>query len=110
METFTWKPSRRPSRTLRPRVRATPFGDGYKQRYPDGLNTLLPTWSLAFGGRGRAEADAIDAFLSAHGGAVAFAWTDPLGVAGAWICGEWRRDDLGGGVYAIAATFERVPA
>ncbi|MDP2808636.1 MAG: phage tail protein [Rhodocyclaceae bacterium] len=110
MATFTWKPSRRPSRASRPRVRSTRFGDGYEQRYQDGLNANLPSWDLNFNGRPRAVADAIDAFLAAHGGAESFDWTDPRGVAGKFICREWRLIELGGDLAGITATFEQVPA
>lgn len=110
MATFIWKPSRRPSRTIKPRVKSTPFGDGYRQRYQDGLNATLASWSLQFNGLTRAEADAIDAFLRTAGGADAFDWTDPLGNAGKYVCGEWRRDEIGRGFAVISATFEQVPA
>lgn len=110
MATFTWKPSRHPSRVSAPRVRSTRFGDGYEQRYRDGLNANLPSWDVSFNGMARLEADAIDAFLGAHGGADAFDWTDPRGVTGKFVCREWRLIEHGRGLASITATFEQVPA
>lgn len=110
MAMFVWKPARRPFRTRKPRVKSIRFGDGYEQRFPDGLNTMLASWELAFRCRSRSVADAIDDFLYAQAGADAFDWTDPLGNAGKYICREWRRDEIGRGLAVITATFEQVPA
>jgi len=54
------------SPTLTPRVLTVTFGDGYEQRVPDGLNTILPSWPLNFTKRTQVEAQGIYAWLIAN--------------------------------------------
>lgn len=113
MATFSWIPSTEAAQTVKPRVLQAKFGDGYSQRVPDGLNTLLRSWQLTFKNRTKIEADAIEAFLDAAGGCTAFDWTPPDGAAGKWICGlpnGWQRVRHAGNFSTISCTFDEVPA
>lgn len=110
MATFTWYPAPDARRSVAARVLSARFGDGYEQRIGDGINTMLAVWSLEFRGKSRTEMDEIEAFLVARAGVESFDWTDPAGVAGKYLCREWRRVELGVGRVNITADFEQVPA
>ena len=111
MSTFTWTPDIGAEGAHEPRIRAAKFGDGYEQRAQDGLNADMMTWPLSFSGRSAAEAQAIDAFLTAHGGVTAFDWTPPeAGAAQKFICKKWKRRRDSYASQTVTATFEQVPA
>ena len=65
MATFTYTPDFGANKKLMPRIKSINFGDGYEQRYNDGLNTNPQTWMLSFSNRTDIEAEAIDDFLAA---------------------------------------------
>ena len=90
-----------------PRMRLAQFGDGYEQSTPDGLNADRQVWSLVWNALPHAEADLVDAFLEARGGAEAFWWT-PNGASAAIKvkCRQWRREE-GQIVDRITATFRQ---
>jgi len=92
MDTFTWKPDFAAQMKNEPTIRETKFGDGYAQRGPNGINSLLPEWSLAFGHRTDTEADAIDNFLATQGGWQSFLWTPPKSpsVQKKFVCKSWN--------------------
>lgn len=52
------------------------FGDGYRARRPDGINTLSEEWQVSTRPMRRAEADALEGELVALGPAP-FTWTPP---------------------------------
>lgn len=109
MSEFTWLPDYNASRATEPRVKAVRFGDGYEQRQADGINTIREQWSLTFSNRDLAEADAIDAFLTAQAGVENFDWIPPReSVAKKFICRAWQRTPVTGVIDTISATFERV--
>lgn len=108
MATFTWHPAPGAKRTVKPRILAARFGDGYEQRVGDGINTRLSIWELSFPGLSRADADDVDAFLVARNGVESFDWVDPAGVSGKYLCREWESTELGAGRININATFEQV--
>lgn len=76
METFTWKVKPGMNIESEPRVRSVRFGDGYEQRRPDGLNSLLNKYSITLSPK-NADAQIIRAFLEKHAGATAFFWKPP---------------------------------
>lgn len=53
-----------------PRMIDNRYGDGYKQSIADGVNPIQRTWTLSWDYLSIAEADAIEAFLDSHVGAV----------------------------------------
>lgn len=94
---------------FRPRVNTVPFGDGYKQRLPDGLNTDLPVWSVSMRTRTNTETDNILAFLRARKGSESFTWsTCPDGGTKNYICQSWQRIRVSYNNNDIFATFEEV--
>jgi phage-related protein len=105
MSTFTWSPAPGATQGKKPAVRSAQFGDGYEQRAGDGINSTARTWLLTFK-RLKADADAIDAFLSARNGVELFDWTPPYGAAGKWLCREWTRATPAMVIQEITATFE----
>ena len=75
MATFpSINPSYGASKRSRPTVRNVQFNDGYSQRLRYGLNTDLKTWSLKFE-VSETDADTIETFLEARGGAESFDWS-----------------------------------
>lgn len=107
MSTFTWSPAPGASSTKQPKTRTAPFGDGYQQRVPNGINNIARVWQLTFT-RVTADIDAIDAFLTARNGVESFDWTPPKGAAGKWICRSWNENVIATVVQSISATFEEV--
>jgi phage-related protein len=91
-----------------PRVRIAQFGSGYSQRSTFGLNQNPKMWNLTWN-VSEADADTIEAFLDARGGAEAFEWT-PLDEATEykWICRQWEKTIPYVGRATITATFEQV--
>lgn len=76
METFTWKVKTGMNIESEPRVRSVRFGDGYEQRRPDGLNSLLNKYSITLSPK-NADGQIIRAFLEKHAGVTAFFWKPP---------------------------------
>lgn len=108
MATFSYIADYTANRTIKPRVRALKFGDGYEQRTADGINTQPATWALSFNARTTTEADAIESFLSTHAGITVFDWTPPVGAAGRYICREWNRVCERFNINSVTCTFEQV--
>ena len=74
------------SKRSQPTVRNVQFGDGYSQRLRFGLNTDLKVWSLKFE-VSETDADTIETFLEARGGAEHFDWSPPDKTETyKWIC------------------------
>ena len=79
MSQFTFVPDYDATATVEPRVRKTQFADGgYEHRIRFGLNTQPRTYDFTFGNRDDSEADQIEAFFRAAGGAEAFDWTSSV--------------------------------
>jgi phage-related protein len=108
MTAFTWLPSYGATRDKTVRQLEARFGDGYSQRVGDGINIIKRVWNVPFDYRTQSEADAIDAYLELYSGGASFAWTDPDGYTGKWICRQWNRTPVSATVFSIAAVFEQV--
>ena len=65
------------SRVVAVRTLQAQFGDGYKARRPDGINTLMETWSIRTPMQPVAEVQALEAEIIALG-ANSFGWTPPF--------------------------------
>lgn len=74
---FIWKPAYNFSGAHSPRVKVISFGDGYEQRFKDGINNNLLELSLTFDGRKVSEARAILHFLEARNGVDFFFYRPP---------------------------------
>jgi len=62
------------SRDITPRVKVANFGDGYKQRSPDGINNIVDNWELSWDSLHFTDSNWIDSFFSATQG-LPFRWT-----------------------------------
>lgn len=68
----------------------TPFGDGYTQSSPKGLNNVRRSFSLRWDVLTEAQAKTIEAFLVGQGGYKPFYYTHPIdGVIRKWTCETW---------------------
>lgn len=107
MNTFTYVPKYGARKKVPVRVLTTDFGDGYRSRAADGLNTIKETWDLEFV-QPDGDIDNIEAFLVNEGGYTAFEWT-PLGevVVKKWTCKEWNRNKVSSGVDSLTCSFVR---
>ena len=96
------------SKRSRPTVRNVQFGDGYSQRLRFGLNTDMKTWSLKFE-VSETDADTIETFLEARGGAEHFDWSPPDETdTYKWICQQWSKQMTSAGLNQLTATFQQV--
>lgn len=108
MSTFTWSPALDPQKVVKPAVRTAKFGDGYEQRTADGINNLLPSWSLVFN-NDKVVIQEIEDFLDATGGWQSFDWTPPRGVAGKFVADQgWTRTVRAPNVDTLTVTFRQV--
>lgn len=85
-------------------LRKAPFGDGYTQASPAGLNHVRLTVTLRWDYLSLAEAMAIDTFLKARGGYEPFYYRLNGETADRkWTCSEWSITD--GMPARLTATF-----
>lgn len=92
LQTFSPSVAPSPGTSRKPEVKVlvASFGDGYSQAAPDGLNHIRRTLTLFWEKLTPTQADAIDTFLTTHGGVTPFYYTpsdedDPV----KWVCREW---------------------
>ncbi len=105
--TFTWNPDIGAQRKMKPNVHPIKFGDGYENRIADGINFMLPSWTVKFTAD-EATVSQILAFIEGQQALSPFTWTDPLNNSGTYICREWNSSQVGFGVYQLFAVFEGV--
>lgn len=93
-------------------MRSAKFGEGYTQDAGNGPNNESQIWPLSWT-LGQTDADALMAFIRAHGQGQTFFWTPPLGVVGYYTVTKYNIVPLVGnsiagmGVYTISATWEQ---
>lgn len=91
-----------------PQVRIAQFGSGYSQRTVFGLNQNPKSYSLVFR-VSESEADTIEDFLDARGGAEHFLYTPPgESSSKKFICGDWTKTIPFVDRAEISATFVEV--
>lgn len=91
------------------RILEAEFGDGYRLRAGDGLNTLKKNVSLSWSMLTTSEADAIEAFFVTQSGHLPFDYTLPLKSSSEqFICKRWTRSYGSGVTWNITAEFEKV--
>lgn len=108
MDEFIWIPDWDAQGNTTPDVSKIQFGDGYVQRQTKGMNPLKVIWSLSFKNRTDSEADALEAFLKARYGVIAFTWTAPGGVQSKWISQPYSRSKAANDVNNISVSLELV--
>ena len=96
------------SKRSRPKVRNVQFGDGLSQRLTYGLNQDAKQWNLTFE-VSETDADTIETFLEARGGAESFDWSPPDETETyKWICQQWSKQMTSAGLNELTATFQQV--
>ena len=111
LETFTppQKPDVGLSGSGKFRTLKASFGDGYKSRAGDGINTLEKKYNLSWTTITVAESEAIDTFLQARGGVEAFLYTLPNSTTEEkFICEEFGETWQEGNKRGFSAVFEKV--
>jgi phage-related protein len=103
-DTLTNIPLEGASADMNQSVRTTPFGDGYKQDIPDGLNPIFESWNVTFEGD-ETEMIALRAFLRSHVGQ-RFFWTAPLSTQKYFQCTKWQLVHKEALVWNVTATLE----
>ena len=97
------------SKNAQPNVRVAQFGSGYSQRSTFGINQDPKVWDLSWENRNANDANDIEDFLEARGGAEAFNWSPPdEATSYVWICKSWTKTMPYSNLFNITATFEQV--
>jgi phage-related protein len=106
-----FSPPQNPSavpKKVKPKVLSAPFGDSYDQRALDGINPIVPSWSLSWNNLTDAEATVIETFLEARAGVESFLWVPPRKtVAVKVVCPEWDVNPHDGAFTDVSANFIR---
>lgn len=107
---FTWTPDWGAQRKTTPRVTVLSFGENYAQRIGRGINRVPKVLPLTFSNRTDVEADAIEAFFEARGGATSFTYSHKAGPIKRYVTlGEWTRTDAEFNRNTVQVTFQEVP-
>ena len=98
-------------RTERARVHVVKFGDGYEQRTPDGINSVVRTYELGWNAITKADANTLDAFFRARQGTEAFTWAppespNPLLDRSKWVCERYQRSNTAEPITDYQATLQ----
>jgi phage-related protein len=82
-----------PGTKMNPEIKTleAPFGDGYTQGSPDGMNNVREVASLNWAVLLEDQADAIYSFLKAHKGTIPFYYALRDGVTRKWTCKQFDR-------------------
>jgi phage-related protein len=111
MAEFTWIADYDAGEDSTPRTLSAKFGDGYEQRAPDGINSLLRTWTWAFNNRSMVETGEITDFLKLKNGVTEFTHDLP-GVTPTEtvtvVCRGWSKRWAGFESFNVTAKFEEV--
>lgn len=92
------------------RVGNNQFGDGYSQRVPDGLNTMLRSTTLTYTDRPTVEKETLRIFLEAQAGVTNFDW-QPEGepVSSKWYAPKWTISPSSGDSWKISIDIHEDP-
>ncbi len=89
---FFWRPSYNSTVNHEPKTKFIQFGDGFEQRYADGINSNPFTFDWVFDLRSDAETNAICHFLINSRGITSFFFTAPApyNQTRKYICKNWQ--------------------
>ena len=98
------------SKSSKPNIRQTKFGDGYQARISFGMNLNPKTWSPVWKNCTEAQSDSIETFLDQRANdAASFTWTPPNESSSSkYICLKWSKRMDYPGYATITATFQEV--
>lgn len=108
MDTFTFVPTWGSQVNIEAKVFKTPFGDGYAQSAPAGLNNMMEVWNLTFTDIQDSVYASIKSFLKAKKGTEPFLWTTPDGDTFTFRCESWSGSPPSYGVRNMTMKFEQV--
>ncbi len=105
---FTWRAAYNHNTENEPRIKKIQFGEGYVQRFSDGINNILPAINLEFE-CDLNEVTAILHFLTTRAGVESFCWIPPApyGILSRWVCEKWSNVQPFYNNYKIQAVFQR---
>ena len=113
---FWWKPSYNAAAQFSPNLNIMQFGNGYQQRFQDGINSLLINFSLTFENRSEKETISILHFLKEMKGAKGFIYNLPTilsksnsNLSTRFICLSWKTSFASYGNYNTEASFIETP-
>lgn len=111
MALLTFNPGRNPNLGMgfdvQPAVLTAAYGDGYKQRTPEGINSMPRSFTLEWNPCLTTEADYMIAFFETHKGATPFWWTSPRDTTPRkYVCTRWKRTEPQWNASGVMATFE----
>ncbi len=98
------------SKTSKPNIRTSQFGDGYQARIRFGMNQNPKTWNPVWKNVTELQADQIETFLDSRAAdADSFTWTPPNESSSSeFICLKWSKKMDYPGYATITATFQEV--
>lgn len=107
---FIWTPSYNLTIAVEPKVKSIRFGDGYEQRFADGINNSLLNLDLTFEKRNTKEATAILHFLQARKGFESFYFTppEPYSTRKKFVCRRWDSSIQFFNNYSVKVNIEEV--
>lgn len=105
---FLWLPSYSSPINPKLNIKKIQFGDGYVQRAPDGINTVLMDCDLSFDDRSELESAAICQFLASKGGVQSFVYSlpPPFNQTKLFICENFSCVPINQDRFNIKARFE----
>lgn len=107
METFHWKVLPGMQVSDEPAVAVVKLGDGYEQRGPKGINSLLKKYSVTLNVK-RRNAPRLEEFLIRHGAWKAFLWREPQTFRTVRVvCRKWS-SVVNGAHSTVTCEFEQV--
>ncbi|MGA9618978.1 MAG: phage tail protein [Serratia proteamaculans] len=110
LKTFDYPSRYGASGEFEPKVRETPFGDGYKQTTGDGINSENESWPLTFTGPW-SFIEPIIKFLREHKGYRSFKWRNPIYQLGLYHAGSFvvtpTFSNAKGRNFSLTVTFTR---
>ncbi len=102
------------SKTSKPTIKSTKFGDGFQARIRWGMNQNPKTWNPVWNDITENQSDQIESFLDERasdttGTGSSFTWTPPNESASSeFICLKWTKQLKHPGYATIKATFQEV--
>ena len=102
------------SKTSKPTIKSTKFGDGYQARIRWGMNQNPKTWNPVWKNCTEVQSDQIESFLDERasdttGAGSSFTWTPPNESSSSkYICLKWTKKIEYPGYATITATFQEV--
>jgi phage-related protein len=114
---FWWKPAYNAAAQFSPNLNVIQFGNGYQQRFQDGINSTPISFSLTFENRSEKETVSILHFLKEMKGAKSFIYNLPTILAKSntnlstkFICLSWKASFISYQNYSIDTSFIETPA